>query len=112
MRNTKNIDPSLKKKITQNDEKLRILYDKEFKSSKQKKKGLGPPKNRSEPKFENNNQNKENSFSEIIMNEDENNNNNEQTPEKEKEEEDPKISKIINIEKEDQSAFVSRMKKE
>lgn len=34
MRNTKTIDPSLKKKITQNDEKLRILYDKEFKSSK------------------------------------------------------------------------------
>ena len=30
MRNTKDIDPSLKKKINQNDEKLRLLYDKEY----------------------------------------------------------------------------------
>ena len=30
MRNTKHIDPSLKKKIHQNDEKLRLLYDKEY----------------------------------------------------------------------------------
>jgi hypothetical protein len=38
MRNTKTIDPSLKKKINQNDDKLRILYGKETKAGKPKKK--------------------------------------------------------------------------
>ena len=31
MRNTKAIDPSLNKKIKENDEKLRELYEKEYK---------------------------------------------------------------------------------
>ena len=37
MRNTKIIDPSLKKKINENDEKMKTLYGMEFQRSKSRK---------------------------------------------------------------------------
>jgi hypothetical protein len=111
MRNTKTIDPSLKKKINQNDDKLRILYGKETKAGKPKKKGSIPQKTKVEQKIENQNQNEnenhENSFSEIIIKA--NNDNNKESPATEMV--NSKISKTITVDHDDQKAFVSRMQK-
>ena len=107
MRTNNAIDPSLKKKINQNDEKVKYLYDIEFKISKSKKgttittPGVRPrnlPKNK-------NTKSQEDSYSEIILKGDNNNEQNHSNDEF-----DRKISKKISKDAEP-SAFMSRMKK-
>ena len=111
MRNTKAIEPSLKKKIKQNDDKLRILYGKELKTSNPKKANTGQIlRNKSNQKTQNQKKNPEDSSSEIILHT--YNDNNEPSPETE--EINSKISKrTIETEREknEPSAFVSRMQK-
>ena len=68
MRNNKTIDPSLIKKIIQNDEKLKILYNKEGNISKQNKKGAIPPRTGVPKKTETNLKMKDDSFSEFTIN--------------------------------------------
>ena len=107
MRTNKTIDPSLKKKINENDEKVKYLYGIEFKRSKSKKgttsttPGVRPrnlPKNK-------NKKNQDDSYSEIILKTDYNN-----EQKHSNDEFDSKISKTISKDA-DPSAFVSRMKK-
>ena len=111
MRNTKAIEPSLKKKIKQNDDKLRILYGKELKTSNPKKANTGQIlRNKSNQKTQNQKKKPEDSSSEIILHT--YNDNNEPSPETE--EINSKISKrTIETEREknEPSAFVSRMQK-
>ena len=49
MRNTKAIDPSLVKKIKENDDKLRELYEKEYKMAGLKKSSTGRNKSYEKP---------------------------------------------------------------
>ena len=110
MRNTKAIEPSLKKKIKQNDDKLRILYGKELKTSNPKKANTGQIlSNKLNQKAQIQKKNPEDSSSEIILH---TYNDNEPSPETE--EINSKISKrTIETEREknEPSAFVSRMQK-
>ncbi len=99
MRNTKNIDPSLKKKINENDEKMKALYGIEFKRSKSKKgtkaSARNKPKNR-------NQRNHDDSFSDMMAKTYKDN-----TPMTT----DSKYAKTINEDRDDSSAFMSRMQK-
>ena len=104
MRASKNIDPSLKKKIVQNDEKLRILYDKEVKRGKSLKKSSAPNRNKKDNQSQN--QNNDNSFSEIMMKK-----YNDKDVSPATEEINSKISKTMTIDNDDKNAFVSRMQK-
>ena len=99
MRNTKYIDPSLKKKINENDEKMKMLYGIEFKRSKSKKGTLSSARNK--PKNRNK-RNHDDSFSDIGA---------KTYQGKSPMNTDSKFSKTINADKEDSSAFMSRMQK-
>ena len=99
MRNTKIIDPSLKKKINENDEKMKMLYGIEFKRSKSRKGTYSSARNK--PKNRNKG-NHDDSFSDI---------NNKNYKDNTAMATDSKISKTINADGEDSSAFMSRMQK-
>ena len=94
MRNTKTIDPSLKKKITQNDEKLRLLYDKNFKLIPKPKNKYSETRNKSEQRKR---INQDNSYSETQQTY----NDKGKSP----------VTKYMTIDRDDQHAFVSRMQK-
>ena len=101
MRNTKYIDPSLKKKINENDEKMKMLYGIEFKRSKSKKGTLSSARNK--PKNRNK-RNHDDSFSDIGAGAKTYKDKSPMTT-------DSKYSKTINADREDSSAFMSRMQK-
>ena len=94
MRNTKVIDPSLKKKINQNDEKLRLLYDKDFKLIPKPKNINSGTRNKSEQRKR---INQDNSYSETQQTYNEKN----KSP----------VSKNMTIDREDQHSFVRRIQK-
>ena len=109
MRNTKAIDPSLKKKINQNDEKLRLLYDKEYQLEEQNRsktnKSLRNKQNRraqSQTKKKNHND----SFSEIILK-----TYNDNEPSRETEEINSKMSKTIEVDKKHPAGLANRIEK-
>ena len=99
MRNTKVIDPSLKRKIKENDEKMKMLYGIEFKRSKSRKgtysSARNKPKNR-------NKRNRDDSFTKAMTKTYKDN-----TPMTT----DSKFSKTINTDRDDSAAFMSRMQK-
>ena len=99
MRNTKYIDPSLKKKINENDEKMKMLYGIEFKRSKSRKGTYSSAKNK--PKNRNK-RNHDDSFSDVGA---------KTYQGKSPMNTDSKFYKTINADKEDSSAFMSRMQK-
>jgi len=99
MRNTKIIDPSLKKKINENDEKMRMLYGEEYKRSKSRQGSYSSARNK---KKNRNKRNNDDSFSDAMGKTYKDN-----TPITT----DTKFSKTINPDGEDSSAFMSRMQK-
>ena len=99
MRSTKVIDPSLKKKINENDEKMKMLYGIEFKRSKSKKGTFSAAKNKVKNR---NKKNNDDSYSEMMIKTYKDN-----TPITT----DSKFSKTINTDRDDSSAFMSRMQK-
>ena len=96
MRNTKIIDPSLKKKINENDEKMKTLYGMEFQRSKSRKQTA-----RSTTRNNQRNKKKKNNDSYTDMNIKTYN---------EEPRTDSKIAKKLNTDR-NESAFVSRMQK-
>ena len=99
MRNTKIIDPSLKKKINENDEKMKMLYGIEFKRSKSRKGTYSSTRNK--PKNRNK-RNHDDSFSDM---------GGKASKDKSPMNTDSKYSKTINPDREDPSSFMSRMQK-
>ena len=92
MRNTKAIDPSLVKKIKENDDKLRELYEKEYKMAGLKKSSTGRNKSYEKPPKKKNNN--DDSFSDVMIK-----TYNDVEPSPQTEEINSKISKTIENEK-------------
>ena len=109
MRNTKDIDPSLKKKINQNDEKLRLLYDKEYQLEEQNRsktnKSLRNKQNR-RAQSQTKKKNHDDSFSEIILK-----TYNDNEPSRETEEINSKMSKTIEVDKKRPAGLANRIEK-
>ena len=99
MRNTKVIDPSLKRKIKENDEKMKMLYGIEFKRSKSRKGTYSATRNR--PKNRNK-KNHDDSYTGA-----KNKTYRDNTPMTI----DSQFSKTINTDRDDSAAFMSRMQK-
>ena len=104
MRNTKTIDPSLKKKITENDEKLKVLYDIELKSKSKPKNRTPATRQKNARKAQKRNQYKDDTYAKINLKTYNNEDN------LSDDEMDQRMSKTIE-KREDQAKFVSRMKK-
>ena len=106
MRNTKVIDPSLNKKIKENDERLRELYEKKYKIAGLPKVNTG--RNRSFQKSQKRKKNNDDSFSDINI---KTYNDIDVEPSPQTVDINSKISKTIDIEKQPPPTNVSRMQK-
>jgi len=100
MRNTKVIDPSLKRKIKENDEKMKMLYGIEFKRSKSRKGTHSSARNK--PKNRNKRNHDDDSFTNVMSKTYKDN-----TPMTT----DSKFSRTITTDRDDSAAFMSRMQK-
>ena len=100
MRNTKVIDPSLKRKIKENDEKMKMLYGIEFKRSKSRKGTHLSARNK--PKNRNKRNHDDDSFTNVMSKTYKDN-----TPMTT----DSKFSRTITTDRDDSAAFMSRMQK-
>ena len=106
MRNTKAIDPSLNKKIKENDERLRELYEKGYKIAGLTKANTG--RNRSFQKSQKRKKNNDDSFSDINI---KTYNDIDVEPSPQTADINSKVSKTIDIEKKSPPANVSHMQK-
>ena len=99
MRSTKVIDPSLKRKIRENDEKMKMLYGIEFKRSKSRKGTYSS--NRNKPKNRNK-RNHDGPLPKVML---------KTYKDKSPMTTDSKFTRTINTDRDDSSAFMSRMQK-